>query len=99
MKTSNKRVNKIVYAILTILLGSIGINKFYAGKIKSGILSLVFCWTLIPAILSIAEFITVLTEKSDKDGKIPVTSERRNNVCFAVLLILFVLFMIGTIIP
>ena len=70
MKTSNKRVNKIVYAILTILFGSIGINKFYAGKIKSGILSLVFCWTLIPAILSVAEFITVLTEKADKDGKI-----------------------------
>lgn len=99
VKSSKKKVSKTLYAILTILFGSIGINKFYAGKIKAGILSLVFCWTLIPAILSIAEFITVLTEKSDKDGKIPVTSERRNNVCFAVLLILFVLFMIGTIIP
>lgn len=99
MKTSNKRVNKIVYAILTILLGSIGINKFYAGKIKSGILSLVFCWTLIPAILSVAEFITVLTEKADKDGKISATSARRTNVLFGTSLVIFVLFLIGAVIP
>ena len=95
----NKKVNKIVYAILTILLGSIGINKFYAGKIKSGILSLVFCWTLIPAILSVAEFITVLTEKADKDGKISATTARRTNVLFGTSLVIFVLFLIGAVIP
>lgn len=95
----NKKVNKVVYAILTILFGSIGINKFYAGKIKSGILSLVFCWTLIPAILSVAEFITVLTEKADKDGKISATSTRRTNVLFGTSLVIFVLFLIGAVIP
>ena len=96
---NEKKVNKVVYAVLTILLGTFGINKFYAGKIKSGILSILFCWTLVPTILSIAEFITVLTEKSDKEGKIPATSSRRTNVLFGTSLVLFVLFIIGAIIP
>ena len=52
MSTVNeKKVNKTVYAILTILLGTIGINKFYAKNIKAGILSILFCWTGIPTIL------------------------------------------------
>ena len=98
-KSKEKKVNKALYAILTLLFGFIGINKLYAGKIKSFILSLVFCLTGIPAILSIVEFITVLTEKKDKEGKIPVTSDRRKNVCFYVSLIIFVLFIISSIIP
>lgn len=99
MKNNNRKVNKIVYAILTLVLGTFGINKFYAGKVKAGILNIVFCWTLVPTILSIAEFITVLTEKADKEGKIPVNSDRRMNVLFGTSLVLFILFLIGTIIP
>ena len=38
MSTVNeKKLNKTVYAILTILLGTIGINKFYAKNIKYSI--------------------------------------------------------------
>lgn len=99
VKTSEKKVNKTIYAVLTILFGTIGINKFYAGKVRSGILSILFCWTGIPTILSIAEFITVLTEKADKEYKIPATSSRRNNVLFGTSLVLFTLFVIGSIIP
>ncbi len=97
--SKERKVNKVIYAILTILLGTLGINKFYAGKVKAGILNIIFCWTLIPTILSIAEFITVLTEKADKDGNISVNSNRRENVLFATSLVLFVLFAIATIIP
>lgn len=98
-KSGVKKVNKVTYSILTILFGTIGVNKFYAGQIKSGILRIVFCWTLIPTILSIAEFITVLTEKADKDGKISVISNRRKNVSFGVVLVIFTLFVIGAVIP
>lgn len=98
-KSKAKKVNKTLYAVLTILFGSIGINKFYAGQIKKGILSILFCWTLIPAILSVAEFITVLTEKADKTGKIEVTSERRNKVAFIVSVVIFAIFIIASIIP
>ena len=98
-KSKTKKVNKALYAVLTILFGSIGINKFYAGQIKKGILSILFCWTLIPTILSVAEFITVLTEKADKNGKIEVVSERRNKVSFIVSTVIFTLFIIASIIP
>lgn len=98
-KTKDEKVNKVVYAVLSLFLGTIGINKFYAGKIKSGILCILFSWTLIPTILGIAEFITVLTEKADKNGNISVNSNKLSNVRFGVLLILFTLFFIGSIIP
>ena len=96
---NEKKVNKTVYAVLTLLFGTIGINKFYAGKIKAGILNIIFCWTLVPTILSIAEFITVLTEKADKNGEIPVTSQRRSNVFFGVGVVLFASLAIAVIIP
>lgn len=94
-----KKVNKVVYLVLTLLLGAFGINKFYAGSIKQGVIRFLLSWTFIPAILSVVEFITVLTEKSDKEGKIEVVSQRRKNVNFAVLLVIFVLFVIGAVIP
>ena len=97
--SKEKKVNKVVYAVLTLLFGTIGINKFYAGKIKAGFLNILFCWTLVPTILSVAEFITVLTEKVDKNGDIPVTSQRRSNVLFATGLVLFVLVAVAAIIP
>lgn len=94
-----KTVNKKVYAVFTLLFGCVGVNKLYAGKVKSFILRLVFCWTFIPLILSLTEFVAVLTEKADKQGRVPVTSKRRDNVLFGTSLVLFVLFVIGSIIP
>lgn len=94
-----KKVNKNVYLVLTLLFGSLGINKFYAGKIKQGILSILFCWTLIPFILSIVEFIVALTEKKDKDGKIDISLPKFCNVRFYTAAIIFVLFILGSIIP
>ena len=96
---NGNRINKVIYAILTILFGGIGVNKFYAGKVKEGIISILFCWTMIPALLSMVEFVTVLTEKADKNGEIPVESTRRNNASFITGLVVFVLFVIGVAIP
>ncbi len=52
--------NKLVAGILGILLGGIGIHKFYLGKIGQGILYLLFFWTAIPAIIGIIEGILYL---------------------------------------
>lgn len=94
-----RKVKKVIYAILTLVLGTIGVNKFYAKEIKAGLLRLLFCWTGIPTILSIAEFIAVLTEKADKKGMIAATSKRRENVSFGVITALFTIFLTGAIIP
>ena len=92
-------VNKVLYLVLTFLFGGIGVHKFYAGKVKEGILRVLFCWTFIPTILAIAEFIVGLTEKADKHGKINVDSDKNKNVLFGTALVLFVLLVLGSVIP
>ena len=47
--------NRIIAALLAFLMGTFGVHKFYLGKIFSGILYLVFCWTGIPSIISFFE--------------------------------------------
>lgn len=44
-------VNKYIYCLLAIFLGDFGIHKFYAGRIGSGVVCILFCWTLIPGII------------------------------------------------
>lgn len=94
-----KKVNKTLYAIITLLFGSLGINKFYTGRIKQGIITLLFSWTFIPTILSLVEFVTILTIKADKDKKIDVSSDKIKNVKLYAFMILFTLFIVGSVIP
>ena len=53
--------SKATAGILAILLGGLGIHKFYLGKAGMGILYLLFCWTFIPAIVGFIEGILYLT--------------------------------------
>lgn len=69
---NTKAVNKIVYCVLAFFLGGIGIHKFYAGKIGTGILFILFCWTGIPFLISIIDFIVGLCKKADANGNILV---------------------------
>lgn len=52
--------NKTVAAMLAIVLGGIGLHKFYLGKPGQGALYLVFFWTLIPAVIGFFEGISLL---------------------------------------
>lgn len=65
-------VNKVVYALLAILLGAFGIHKFYVGKPTSGVLYLIFCWTFIPGLISFIEGIMAIAAKEDENGNIYV---------------------------
>jgi TM2 domain-containing membrane protein YozV len=53
--------SKIVAGLFAILLGGIGIHKFYLGKIGQGIVYILFCWTFIPALIGFVEGIIYLT--------------------------------------
>ena len=57
--------NKIVAAILAIILGGLGIHKFYLGQTGKGILYLIFCWTYIPSILAFIEGIMILCSNDE----------------------------------
>jgi len=61
--TTNK--SKTTAGVLGILLGGLGVHKFYLGKIGQGILYLVFCWTYIPAIAGVVEGIIYLTSTDE----------------------------------
>jgi TM2 domain-containing membrane protein YozV len=70
-KTSLKHEekNKLVATLFAILLGGIGIHKFYLGNIPMGILYICFCWTFIPAIVGIIEGIIYLSMTEDEFHK------------------------------
>lgn len=52
--------SKLAAALFALLLGGIGIHKFYLGRVGWGIVYLVFCWTFIPAIVGFIEGILLL---------------------------------------
>lgn len=63
-------VNKVTYALFAFFLGGFGAHKFYAGKVGTGILYIVFCWTFIPSIIALIEGIVALTKPADANGNI-----------------------------
>ena len=65
-----RAVHKVVYALLAIFLGWLGIHKFYAGKPVQGIIYILFSWTGIPAIIAFIEGIVALLKESDVYGNI-----------------------------
>lgn len=53
--------NKLVVGILALVLGGLGAQFFYLGKIGLGILMLIFCWTGIPSLIGLIHGIMILT--------------------------------------
>ncbi|UBM58213.1 TM2 domain-containing protein [Marinilongibacter aquaticus] len=57
---------KSTAGILGILLGGLGVHKFYLGKTGQGIIYLLFCWSFIPAIIGLIEGISYLTQSEEE---------------------------------
>ena len=53
--------SKATAGILAILLGGLGIHKFYLGRTLMGLLYFFFCWTFIPGVVGLVEGIIYLT--------------------------------------
>ena len=56
------RPSRPVAVVLAFLLGSFGLHHFYLRHYVRGALSLLFCWTSIPAALSVLEGIVMLCQ-------------------------------------
>ena len=72
---NTKAVNKVVYCLLALFLGGLGVHKFYAGKIGTGILFIMFCVIFsifIPSFIAFIDLIIGLCKKADNNGNILV---------------------------
>ncbi len=58
--------SKVAAALFAFFLGGIGGHKFYLGEMGWGIIYLLFCWTGIPAIAALIEFIIYLTMSDEE---------------------------------
>lgn len=56
--TSGK--SRVTAGVLALLLGGIGVHKFYTGAWGWGIIYIVFCWTYVPALIALVEGIRYL---------------------------------------
>lgn len=52
--------SKLAAALFALILGGLGIHKFYLGQTGWGILYLVFFWTVIPAVVGLIEGVMLL---------------------------------------
>ena len=58
--------SKVTAGVLALLLGGLGVHKFYLGQTGAGIVYLLFCWTLIPALIALIEGIIYLTQSEQE---------------------------------
>ena len=61
-----KKYDRITAGVLAVIVGGLGVHKFYLGKIGLGIVYLLFCWTGIPSVIGLIEGILYLV-KSDEE--------------------------------
>jgi TM2 domain-containing membrane protein YozV len=58
--------SRVTAGVLGLLLGGLGIHKFYLGNAGLGILYLLFFWTFIPAIIGFIEGIIYLVQSDEE---------------------------------
>jgi len=57
--------SKVVFVILALFLGGLGIHRMYIGDVGLGILYLLFCWTGIPIIVAMVEALVIGLRSND----------------------------------
>ncbi|MBO5654107.1 MAG: TM2 domain-containing protein [Candidatus Methanomethylophilaceae archaeon] len=74
--TGRRKVNKLAFGMLALFTGSMGLHRFYSGKNRSGIMYLLFFWTLVPSFLGFIEGIIALTKEDDGSCNIEVDPDK-----------------------
>lgn len=67
-------INRILYVLLAVFLGTLGVHNFVAGYITKGAIQLVvtlfFGWLIFPWFLIVGwNIFEIITVKKDADGK------------------------------
>jgi TM2 domain-containing membrane protein YozV len=88
--------SRVLAIVLALLLGGLGIHKFYLGKVAQGILYIVFVWTGIPSFIAWIEAIIYLTESNEEwAARHGGPVERSSNFALGCLWILALLPLLG----
>ena len=57
--------SKFTTVVLAFFLGGLGIHRFYLGHNKLGLFYLLFCWTLVPALIALFDFFVFIFMSED----------------------------------
>lgn len=76
-----KNLNQVLAGVLALLLGGIGIHKFYLGHTLSGIIYLIFSWTGIPVFLGFIDGICLFCMSSESFNRKYNKQVPANTVC------------------
>jgi TM2 domain-containing membrane protein YozV len=60
--TQGSKKSRVTAGVFALLLGGIGIHKFYLDKVGLGLVYILFCWTFIPLIIGAIEGIIYLVQ-------------------------------------
>lgn len=71
--------SRLAAGLLGILLGGIGVHKFYLNKVGLGIVYVLFCWTFVPAIIGFIEGIIYLTQDDVTFGRQQMVAVQPSN--------------------
>ncbi|MBQ4572379.1 MAG: TM2 domain-containing protein [Clostridia bacterium] len=64
----NMNSDKMILAIVALLVGTFGIHNFMMGESKKGIVKILLCWTGISSIISLIDAIKLFTDKYEVDA-------------------------------
>jgi TM2 domain-containing membrane protein YozV len=65
-KSGKKNRNIFLAQFASFFFGAIGFQKFYLGQTNKGIFSMLFCWTFIPSLIGLIDFIKLASMSEDK---------------------------------
>jgi TM2 domain-containing membrane protein YozV len=65
----NYKKDKTIAIIISLVFGAFGLHKFYLGKIKSGVLYLLFSWSFVPLLLALFDLVILLAQSQQKFHK------------------------------
>jgi TM2 domain len=71
--------SRLTAGLFALLLGGIGVHKFYLNKAGLGVLYILFCWTFVPSIIALIEGIIYLTQDDatfSRSQRVPVASNK-----------------------
>jgi len=98
-KSNQLNIDKTTAGILAIMVGGLGIHKFYLKRAEWGLIYLMFCWTLIPVLAGIIEGIIYLSMPRDKFELKHIRTiphKGKGVTCYILIIISAILFICST---